>query len=85
MKDFIEMFADNWIGRILGIFVLAALGVCGYYLFFTLTHKCLVSHEEIQYQAPISTVVGGGSNGGGMAIPLGNIRPIKVMVCDKYD
>ncbi len=45
-------------------------------------HPCIQSHMETQYEAPISVVVGGGKYGGGIGIPIGNIKPVQVEVCD---
>lgn len=47
------------------------------------THPCLESHVETQYKQPMSVVVGGGKNGGGIGVPIGNIRAVQVTVCDK--
>ena len=51
------------------------------------TRECLSGHYETQYEAPISIVVGGNSKGnfGGVGIPVGNIKPVEVFVCDEYD
>ena len=46
-------------------------------------YPCRQGHTEIQYQAPVSVVVGGSKYGGGIGIPMGNMTPMSVEVCDK--
>jgi hypothetical protein len=46
-------------------------------------HPCKLSHIETQYEQPPTMVVGGGKNGGGFGVPLGNIKPVQVTVCDE--
>jgi len=61
------------------LFTLSLLGLlaagCG---------TCVKSHTETQYKSPPSVVVGGGKYGGGIALPLGNAKPVQVEVCDEY-
>jgi hypothetical protein len=45
-------------------------------------HPCLQSHVETQYEAPVGVVVGGGKYGGGVSIPIENLKPKQVTVCD---
>lgn len=52
---------------------------------FSLLVPCKRSHVEKQYKTPLSVVVGGGEHGGGIAVPIGNIREVEVVVCDEYD
>lgn len=47
--------------------------------------QCVRSHSEIQWEAPPSMVVGGGKYGGGIALPMGNMRQVQVEVCDEYE
>ncbi len=63
--------------------VLMALGLLGYQYIYEATHACIRSHFETQYIAPPSVVVGGSRYGGGVALPVGNLRPVNVEVCDE--
>lgn len=47
------------------------------------SHPCKISHTEIQYQVPPSVVVGGSKYGGGVGIPMGNAKPVQVVICDE--
>lgn len=47
-------------------------------------HPCISYHTETQYEQPLSVVAGGSKYGGGIAIPMGNIKPVQVEVCDIY-
>lgn len=39
-------------------------------------NPCIKSHQEIQYKPPMQVV------SGGISIPLGNVEPVSVTVCD---
>lgn len=58
------------------------IGIPVYEHFYNKKHPCIQSHTEIQYKAPASVVVGNGKYGGGVAIPIGNMKPVSVEVCD---
>lgn len=81
MNDFItdHIFAITLILIIGAVVVAVGLG-----MYKLSVYKCISSHTEIQYQMPPGMVMGGGKDGGGVSIPLGNARPINVTVCDKY-
>lgn len=84
MRDLIEMFTDSWLGIIIGLFIVMGLAVSLFAIIYPLTHTCVAFHKETQYQLPPGVVVGGGKSSGGVSIPLGNMRPVNVTVCDKY-
>lgn len=87
--DFIEVFTDNWMGRIIGLILLGMIALVVFYIggsiYLALTHHCVASHDEVQYEMPPGVVVGGSKYGGGVSIPVGNARPVNVTVCDKYE
>lgn len=65
---------------LIGAVLIIGWGIYSYHL----AHPCIKSHTETQYEAPPSVVVGGSKYGGGIAVPIGNITPVQVIVCDEY-
>ena len=61
-------------GLLLGLFITAILN----------PRECISSHVETQYRQPMSMVVGQSKDFGGVAVPLGNMKPVEVEVCDEY-
>lgn len=47
--------------------------------------NCTSYRTETQYKVPPSIVVGGGEDGGGIGIPLGNAVPVEVEVCESWE
>lgn len=79
----------QWIGDHIGIIitvVVLSLSGWGIYSLVTLgtSYECIKSHTEKQFEQPMSINTGGGKYGGGVNIPLGNIRQVDVTVCDDY-
>lgn len=65
--------------------VISIIGIISGLIYFYATHECVQSHVETQYQQPVTMNTGGGKDGGSsLNIPLGNIKPVQVEVCDKY-
>lgn len=79
---------ENIFPWVVGIIIAALFGWIlwglGSEAYYSMTHHCVKSHEETQYEAPPSVVVGGGKYGGGVAVPVGNLKPVQVSVCDEY-
>lgn len=67
---------------IVGVGIILFVGVFYYAVAWEKNHPCIQSHKELQYQQPLGLVVGGSKYGGGISVPMGNIKPVEVEVCD---
>jgi len=66
------------------LIVIAFVGIVSFLIYDGYKHPCIISHFETQYEAPIGMVVGGSKYGGGVSIPMGNMKPVQVEVCDLH-
>jgi len=60
------------------ILVLIFVTIVGLVIFSFSGYECAKSRTEIQYQQPIGYV------SGSISIPLGNVRPVEVTICEDY-
>lgn len=48
-------------------------------------YECVAGHNETQYQPPPTINVSMGEGQGSIGVPVGNIKPVEVWVCDQYE
>lgn len=66
------------------VILVAFIGIVAGLVWKGATTECKSSHMETQYKQPASVVVGQSKDFGGIAVPMGNMRPVEVEVCDEY-